>query len=99
MSYSEQSIDLTTKLSKEIKKNNGIYFTPPSTIQKNLDLLKPYFEDIKTILEPSCGSGEYIQALYKSYPTIEITGIEFIESVYNSVKNLAQQNITINLKK
>lgn len=57
MSYSEQSIDLTTKLSKEIKKNNGIYFTPPSTIQKNLDILKPYFEDIKTVLEPSCGSG------------------------------------------
>uniref|UniRef100_A0A6C0EIF1 site-specific DNA-methyltransferase (adenine-specific) n=1 Tax=viral metagenome TaxID=1070528 RepID=A0A6C0EIF1_9ZZZZ len=95
MNYSEVSKELTGILSKAVKKNNGIYFTPPSTIYKNLALLQPYFTDIKTVLEPSCGSGEYILALDKLYPNIDITGIEFNEVIYNSIKNLASKNIVI----
>ena len=40
MSYSKLSYSLTKKITKKEKKENGIYFTPPSTIQKNIDLLK-----------------------------------------------------------
>ena len=36
MSFSDQSYSLTKGISKDEKKNNGIYFTPPSTIEKNL---------------------------------------------------------------
>ena len=40
MSFSDQSYSLTKGISKDEKKNNGIYFTPPSTIEKNLEILK-----------------------------------------------------------
>jgi len=48
---------------RRCKKNDGIFFTPPSYISKNLEILQPYMDNITTILEPSCGSGEYITAI------------------------------------
>ena len=55
MDYSAVSKDLTSKLSKSVKQDNGIYFTPPKTILKNIDFLNPYLQNIKSVLEPSCG--------------------------------------------
>ena len=39
MEYSKLSKELTSKLSKNVKKNNGIYFTPPSCVDTNMNLL------------------------------------------------------------
>lgn len=97
-SFSELSIQLTEKLSKEEKKNGGIFFTPPSCIQGILALLrKSVSKKIHHILEPSCGSGEFISALAGEYPHARITGIEFHPLIYESVaKNFAgRSNITI----
>ena len=57
--FSYLSIKITKELSKEVKKNEGIYFTPPDTIEKIINLIKPLFIDYKSIniLENSCGSG------------------------------------------
>ena len=86
MDYSELSEKLTKMLSISEKKENGIYFTPPSSIQKNIEILKPYFKDIVTILEPSCGSGEYITALYNLDSNFNITAIEFNKHIYDAIK-------------
>jgi hypothetical protein len=97
-SFSELSIQLTEKLSKEEKKNGGIFFTPPSCIQGILALLrKSVSKKIQNILEPSCGSGEFISAVACEYPDARITGIEFHPLIYASVaKNFADRpNITI----
>jgi len=85
--FSELSISLTKKINKNDKKNNGIYFTPPETIQENIKYLKPYMNDIQNVLEPSCGSCEYILALKEKYE-LDITGIEFNENdfLYNTYK-------------
>jgi len=85
--FSELSISLTNKIKKNDKKNNGIYFTPPETIQENIKYLKPYMNDIQNVLEPSCGSCEYILALKEKYD-IDITGIEFNDTIYDSIKHL-----------
>ena len=37
--YSQLSISLTQKLTKEEKKENGIYFTPSTIIRKILDTI------------------------------------------------------------
>jgi adenine-specific DNA-methyltransferase len=71
--YSQFSKDLTSQFSKKEKKDNGIFFTPPRFIQHNLTLLP--LSEITKVLEPSCGSGEYIDAL-SSFPHLQITGIE-----------------------
>ena len=90
--YSELSISITKKLDKEEKKNGGIFFTPPDTITKNLRLLDPHMSSIKNILEPSCGSCEYISALVgklenKKGDNISITGIEQNKTIFDMIKH------------
>jgi len=95
MNYSTLSKNLTSQLSKEDKKKQGIYFTPPTCIHNNLDLLKPFISNIKNILEPSCGSGEYIIALQSICSNINIVGIEQNEIIYNSILSLQNKNTSI----
>lgn len=95
VNYSELSIKLTTKIKKKEKKNNGIYFTPPETIYKNIKLLEPFMKNITNILEPSCGSCEYILRLNKIKPNINITGIELNKTIFESIKQYNSDNITL----
>lgn len=92
MEYSKLSYDLTKKISKGDKKTNGIFFTPPDCVNKNLELLKDY--DIKNVLEPSCGSCEYILQLSKN-KKLKITGIEFNKTIYEEIKDLSKNNIKL----
>ena len=84
-SFSELSLQLTSSLSKEEKKNAGIFFTPPSCIQRIIALLQGVSVTIRSILEPSCGSGEFITALCRAYPAANITGVEFHPTIYEAV--------------
>ena len=95
MSYSNVSYDLTKKIDKDTKKNYGIFFTNPNTIQKNLEILKPFMSNVKYVLEPSCGSCEYITQLKKQYESLKITGIEFNKTIYNSIKSFENNNIQL----
>ena len=95
MDYSNLSVSLTKQLPKTIKKAEGIYFTPPNTIQNNIELLMPYLDNITNILEPSCGSCEYISALKNHNNSLNITGIEKNKKIYESIKNLEDDNLTL----
>ncbi len=92
--YSELSRTLTSKIKKEEKKNDGIYFTPPETINKNIKYLESYLNDVKEVLEPSCGSCEYILQL-KKYNNINITGIELNKTIFESIKYIENNNIKL----
>jgi adenine-specific DNA-methyltransferase len=93
--YSRLSYELTKKISKDEKKENGIYFTPPKTVNKTIHLLEPYMKNIFNILEPSCGSCEYILSLNEKYKNIKITGIELNNTIYESIKSIENTNIKI----
>ena len=93
--YSTLSYNLTKKINKLEKKNNGIYFTPPETIYNNIEYLKPYIKNIVDVLEPSCGSCEYIKALNNEYSNLKITGLELNKTIYESIKHFNENNITI----
>jgi len=95
MDYSNISKELTTKLSKITKQTGGIYFTPPSIILDNIKLLEPYIHSISNVLEPSCGSCEYINALTKKYNHLNITGIELNKTIYNSIKEFETSNVKL----
>jgi tRNA1(Val) A37 N6-methylase TrmN6 len=95
MEYNSLSKELTSKLSKTIKKNGGIYFTPPSVITENIKLLEPYMNIISNVLEPSCGSCEYINALLNNYKDLKITGIELNSTIYESIKDLGSANVKL----
>lgn len=93
--YSSLSYKLTKELNKTEKKEDGIFFTPPETITKNIEYLKPYITDKTIILEPSCGSCEYILALNKLYDGLKIIGIEYNKKIYNSISNLQTDKIEL----
>jgi hypothetical protein len=103
LEYSKTSKELTSSLSKKEKKDNGIYFTPPSCVRKNIELLRKYLPgEIKegfTILEPSCGSGEYIKALCEddTFTMSTITGVEINKTIFEAVKKLHDTNMNIRL--
>ena len=92
--YSELSVRLTKEISKEEKKKQGIYFTPFTTIQTNLELIDPFIKNIKTVLEPSCGTCGFILALSK-FKHLNMTGIEYNKTIYDSVKHIANDKISI----
>lgn len=94
-SYSKLSKTITKKLDKNIKKKNGIYFTPLETIILNINILKKYITDWNNIniLEPSCGSCQFIIELNKL--SSNITGIEYVKDIYDSIKNIETSNIKI----
>jgi adenine-specific DNA-methyltransferase len=95
MEFSLLSKELTNTLTKTIKKENGIYFTPPSCVNKNIELLEDYITTSTNVLEPSCGSCEYITALNRLFPHVKITGIEYNETIYKNILQLKNDKITI----
>lgn len=87
-SFSQLSKHITESLSKDEKKNGGIFFTPPSCIQQIMALLQGVSlstHPFETILEPSCGSGEFLTALMRQYPSAWITGVEIHPVIYQEV--------------
>jgi len=93
--HNKLSIDITKKINKKTKKEEGIFFTPNNIIKLNLDLLLKYFNNINTILEPSCGSCSYITEINKRYNGKNILGIENNETIYNSIKHLNEGSTKI----
>ena len=86
--YSNDSLTLTKQLSKIDKRRQGIYFTPPKCIVHILQKVAFYFKNSQPnhILEPSCGSGEFISKLITEYNNSHIVGIENNETIFESVK-------------
>lgn len=90
--YSDLSKKLTKNIDTNEKKKNGIYFTPVTIIKKNIDALNPYFSKIKTILEPSCGSCEFLNYIDTKASNIEMTGIENNRMIYDEIKKIKFKN-------
>jgi adenine-specific DNA-methyltransferase len=87
--FNQLSIDLTKNMNKQEKKKFGIYFTPQTIIEDCFDFLQPYFLHIQKVLEPSCGSGEFIETLIKNYDSnIQITGIEYNQIIFDQLSHL-----------
>lgn len=101
MEFSELSKSITKDLSAKEKKNDGIFFTPPSIIKKTIEKCKTV-ESLNNlsnlnILEPSCGSCEFINYLNKNFNNQnKITGIEYNKKIYDKIKNIFENNNTSN---
>jgi len=98
--YTEQfgdlSKSLTRELSKTTKKSNGIYFTPLNIISLTLQSVMKYSNNnninINSILEPSCGSCEFINCMNNIFKGISIDGVEYNKQIYKSIKGLEFNN-------
>ena len=90
--FSELSEKLTKKLKTNIKKKEGIFFTPYNIIKKSIDLVIEYCTEnniiIIDVLEPSCGSCEFIKYINNIYTNINIDGIEYNDDIYNEIEKI-----------
>ena len=83
------SYEITKNLNNEIKKKNGIYFTPQTIIKQSICFIKNYLKDnnqtINTILEPCCGSCEFIEILNKNFQKQQIIGVENNNYIFQNI--------------
>jgi adenine-specific DNA-methyltransferase len=110
--FSDLSLKLTKKiLSTDEKKNNGIFFTPLDIIKLTISIINDNANDnandndndndnkteIKKVLEPSCGSCEFINYMDSIYNNLEITAIEYNQTIFNNIKDIKIKNNSLNL--
>jgi hypothetical protein len=87
--FTELSISLTKNLEKKEKQDNGIFFTPKNIIQKNITFLKELGVlngNNLNVLEPSMGSGEFVNQLLQLDNIDKIVGIELNDKIYEQIK-------------
>jgi tRNA1(Val) A37 N6-methylase TrmN6 len=82
MSFRESSIRLTSQLTKDVKKSQGIFFTPKPARDKVFEILERFDVKPTSVLEPSFGSGEFLVDLHEHYPSATITGVELNQTLY-----------------
>jgi adenine-specific DNA-methyltransferase len=95
MNFTDLSKILTKDLSSREKKENGIYFTPQSIIRRMVKRIKHWDGKgrIHSILEPSCGSGEFLNILDKEYTGAHIVGIELNKTIFERLDIGSYQNV------
>ncbi len=93
MSFRDVSVQLTRSLSKEDKQRQGIFFTPKEARDVVFELLDAHGVAPNSILEPSFGSGEFLEDAYVKYPLATITGIELNKTLYESLMRPHLYNI------
>ena len=98
LTISELGLIITKSLSKEVKKEEGIYFTPLTIINKCYELLFKYLDLSKeiSVCEPSCGSLEFItNDNFNKIQAKNIVCYELNKFIYDSILYLQNDNIKI----
>ena len=100
--FSLLSYEITKNLDNKTIKNNGIYFTPSDVIKVCIKKIKQLELDyniiINNILEPCCGSCEFILSLDDYFIGKNIYGIENNTDIFNKINNLKLKNNTLTLE-
>ena len=87
--FTQLSHFLTKKLPKKVKKDNGIFFTPLDIITTIYDFISDIDNyEVKNVLEPSCGSCQFINFLNQKYNGITICGVEYNESIFKEIEKI-----------
>ena len=85
------STQITNDLDTHTKKKEGIFFTPSRLAEEIVEKIVNYHPNgsLKSILEPSCGSGEFICALRKNshFTDFTITAIEKNNTIIEAIRH------------
>ena len=95
--YSELTLNITKALSKAEKKEFGIFITPRIIIEQLITNVLKHIavNNITKILEPSCGTCEIIQYCDSKFTNVQIDGIEYNTTIYDSIKDLTFKNTVV----
>ena len=98
--YSTLSVKLSKIISKDIRQKEGIYFSSKNAINQSLHIIQPFLKDNMHILEPSCGTCEFIHHIdgdNSGFANCTIDCIEYNQSIYNEIKDLTFKNHNVNI--
>jgi len=89
--FNQLTIDITNKLTIDEKKKGGIFMTPLNIIQSSVNFIVNYIQKnnitLEHILEPSCGSCEFIKYIYYAFDKFKsVDGIEMNTKIYESLE-------------
>ena len=84
--FRDTSLKFNKSLSKDVRLEQGIFFTPKKARDVLFDKLTEIGVKPKTVLEPSFGSGEFLLDVRRIYPEAKILGVEKNEALFKSVK-------------
>ena len=86
--FSSLSLDYNKQIDKKDRQLNGIFFTPKTARTKLLNVIKNYNKKFDLILEPSFGSGEFINDIQIDDEIIykKIIGVEKHKQLYKSIE-------------
>ena len=90
--YSELTIQMTRQLTKAVKKAEGIFITPQSIIRLFVTRVNEFVQStnltVQHILEPSCGTCEFIHHLSTVYKESHICGVEMNSTIFENIVNI-----------
>ena len=94
MDFLPSSLVLQKKLGMKKRAKQGIFFTP-KTLR---DILFSHIENFEptTILEPSCGSGEFLVDCRNKYPDASLVGVELEPQLVIAAQSIVPDAIVYN---
>ena len=99
--FSYLSYEITKLLDTKTKKENGIFFTPSNIIQICIEEIIKFSDQnnliINDILEPCCGSCEFIKYIDSKFNNKNIIGIENNNFIFEKIKNISSNKNKIEL--
>jgi len=90
--------ELNNVLSKEIRKEQGIYFTPTAIRNRLFEVIGRHISPSQSmrILEPSFGSGEFLYDARERYSSANIVGVEKNKTIFDKVAaNFTGASVTL----
>ncbi len=96
--FSPLSLKLTSSFEKEELKEDGIYFTPKPIIERSLPEILKGLDGMSVIeiLEPSCGSCEFVTAIQDLFgPEVHIDAVEYNSTIYQNICHLQSSTLSI----
>lgn len=94
--FRPHSIAINERLTKDVRQKGGIFLTPRKARERLFEKLA----EMKTpahILEPSCGTGEFLLDARDRWPTAHLTGVELNPVMFASVseQTAASPNVSL----
>jgi len=94
--FSKFSISITKEITNQSKKQEGIFFTPNNIILIIYNYINEYTTanniSIQNILEPSCGSCQFIQFFDCHLSNVNFYGIEKNKIIFNKISKIKFKN-------
>lgn len=101
--FHNSSIELLKIIPEKLQKIDHIEFTHPSLVQKIISIVAQQQQSSsgftpKNILEPGCGSGEFLYELQKLFPYSDIVGIDKNKTIVDTIKGNFSSNVSVEHK-